>query len=318
MFGLHPNAEIGYLTTQGEQLFDFILAVQGGGSAGSGGKKKEDTVKEFIRKFLETLPNNFSMFDINVRAKEKTPYIVVCIQECERMNILLSTIRFSLYELDAGLKGQLNITDAMEGLSNSLSLNRAPESWEKYAYFSKKSLTEWFADLLLRIEQLTTWSTDLVTPKSLWISGLFNPMSFLTAIMQVTAREKGLPLDDMCLRTDVLNTKDCEELPGPAESGAYVHGFFLEGAGWEYGRGGEQGYLTDMVLKDLHPELPVMHVTSIRLKERAIVGYYECPVYVTSMRGPTYVFTSDLKMESDEADGNKWILAGVALLMSPE
>lgn len=155
------------------------------------------------------------------------------------MNTLLSTIRSSLNELDAGLKGQLNITDAMEGLATALSLNRVHESWEKFAYFSKKSLTEWFADLLLRVNQLTEWSTDLVTPKSLWISGLFNPMSFLTAIMQVTAREKGEPLDYMCLKTDVLNTKDIEELPGSAESGAYVHGFFLEGAGWEYGRSGE-------------------------------------------------------------------------------
>ena len=122
----------------------------------------------------------------------------------------------------------------------------------------------------------------------------------------------------MCLRTDVLNNKDPEEMPGNAENGAYVHGFFLEGAGWELGRNGEQGYLTDMVLKDLHPVLPVMHVTAIRLKERAKLGYYECPTYVTSMRGPTYVFTSFLKMESEESDQNKWILAGVALLMSPE
>jgi hypothetical protein len=36
------------------------------------------------------------------------------------------------------------------------------------------------------------------------------------------------------------------------------------------------------------------------------------------MRGPTYVFTAFLKMESEESDENLWILAGVALLMSPE
>jgi dynein heavy chain len=96
MFGLHPNAEIGYLTTTGETLFDYILSVQGGGSGG-GGKKKDDIVKELIKKFTETLPQNFSMIDINARAKEKTPYIVVCLQECERMNTLLSTIRFSLF-----------------------------------------------------------------------------------------------------------------------------------------------------------------------------------------------------------------------------
>jgi len=50
----------------------------------------------------------------------------------------------------------------------------------------------------------------------------------------------------MCLRTDVLNVKEPDELLLHAESGAYVNGFFLEGAGWELGRNGEQGYLTDM------------------------------------------------------------------------
>jgi len=36
------------------------------------------------------------------------------------------------------------------------------------------------------------------------------------------------------------------------------------------------------------------------------------------MRGPTIVFTANLKMESEDFDANKWILAGVALLMAPE
>jgi len=122
----------------------------------------------------------------------------------------------------------------------------------------------------------------------------------------------------MCLRTDILNNKDPDELPSPADVGAYVHGFFLEGAGWELGRSGEQGYLTDMILKELHPVVPVVHVSAVRFSEMKTLGYYECPTYVTSMRGPTYVFTAMLKMESEESDANKWILAGVALLMSPE
>lgn len=48
------------------------------------------------------------------------PFWIVCLQECERMNILISTIKTSLIELDMGLKGQLNITDAMDELSRSL------------------------------------------------------------------------------------------------------------------------------------------------------------------------------------------------------
>jgi len=68
-----------------------------------------------------------------------------------------------------------------------------------------------------RVIQLVNWQELLETPAVVWISGLFNPMSYLTAIMQVTARAAMLPLDDMCLITEVSNTKDINEFPTFAE-----------------------------------------------------------------------------------------------------
>jgi len=53
---------------------------------------------------------------MSLRVTDKTPYVIVALQECERMNKLLDKIKISLTELDMGLKGQLNITDAMEKL----------------------------------------------------------------------------------------------------------------------------------------------------------------------------------------------------------
>ena len=44
-------------------------------------------------------------------------------QECERMNTLIFTIRTTLEDLDAGMKGQLNITENMEKLAQSLFVN---------------------------------------------------------------------------------------------------------------------------------------------------------------------------------------------------
>jgi len=73
-----------------------------------------------------------------------------------------------------------------------------------------------------------------------------------------------------------------------------------------------------MVPKELTPELPVMHVTAIEKKSQVSAGFYKCPVYVTTMRGPTFVFTAFLKMESEEYDPRLWVLAGVALFLSPE
>lgn len=187
MFGLHSNAEIGYLTTMGETLFSTILQCSGG-SGGGGGKGKDAIVKGMIDKFLDSLPQCFIMLDLQAKAKDRTPMVVVCLQECERMNILISTIRTTLEDLDAGLKGQLNITDDMELLAGKMFLNLQPDIWVKYAYFSLKDLLVWFEDLLLRIGQLEEYQDEMIPPKTLWISGMFNPMSFLTAIMQFTAR----------------------------------------------------------------------------------------------------------------------------------
>jgi len=127
------------------------------------------------------------------------------------MNTLLKTIRSSLQDLDAGLKGTLNITEAMEGLAASLSLNSVPVTWFKVAYHSNKTLLVWLEDLIRRCDQFAAWSDEFIAPNVLWISGLFNPMSYLTAVMQVTARKDALPLDDMILKTEVLNVFDPEE-----------------------------------------------------------------------------------------------------------
>merc|ERR1712167_461105 len=240
------------------------------------------------------------------------------LQEFERMNTLITTIRTSLEDLDAGLKGQLNITDDMEALAGKMYINNQPDLWVKYAYFSLKDLLTWWDDLLMRIAQLDEYQDEMTPPKSLWISGMFNPMSFLTAIKQATARSKGLPLDGMDLKTTVTNERDPANITEAAEEGAFIHGFTLQGASWENGRGGEQGSLGEMVPKELTPELPVMLVTAIERHLETKVGFYTCPVYITTARGATYVFTALLKMESDEFDEKIWILSGVALFMQPE
>lgn len=66
-------------------------------------------------------------------------------------------------------------------------------------------------------------------PAAVWLGGFFNPQSFLTAIMQQTARKNEWPLDKMCLMTDVTK-KQKEDFNSAPREGAYVHGLFMEGA----------------------------------------------------------------------------------------
>jgi len=58
-----------------------------------------------------------------------------------------------------------------------------------------------------------------------------------------------------------------------------------------------------MVLKELSPVVPVIHVTSIRKHERQIKGMYQCPLYFTTARGQANFVTSfDVAMESEDSD----------------
>ena len=50
------------------------------------------------------MPDPFALRELMSKAEEKTPYTVVAIQECERMNMLTIEIRRSLKELNLGLK----------------------------------------------------------------------------------------------------------------------------------------------------------------------------------------------------------------------
>lgn len=75
---MHPNAEIGFLTLQCETIFDTILSIQGG--SGGGGGSKDDLIMNILSDFKGRTPPEYSMMDIAAKAKDKTPYIVVCLQ----------------------------------------------------------------------------------------------------------------------------------------------------------------------------------------------------------------------------------------------
>merc|ERR1719353_945967 len=159
MFWLHPNAEIGFLTNQGLNVFSTIMKISGGGGGGGGGDLGAAT--EHINNYLQLLPPDIDMFEVRSKITEYTPYIIVSLQESDRMNVLLQTIRSSLLELELGIGGALNVSDGMETLSEKLQTNAVDPNWAKKAYSSLKSLVPWFADLILRVEQLVNWTHDL-------------------------------------------------------------------------------------------------------------------------------------------------------------
>merc|ERR1719408_458118 len=186
------------------------------------------------------------------------------------MNALLFEMKRSLIELDMGLKGELSITDAMEAVSNSLFDDSLPPTWVKNSWDTMRPLSSWLINMLERYKQLSEWTADLTTPKVTWISGLFNPQAFLTAVMQVTARKNEWPLDKLATVVDVTK-KGPEEIEGATRDGAYIHGLFVEGARWDTAT----GCLEEAYMKELYPKLPVMLIKAAPVDKVDMKGLYE-------------------------------------------
>ena len=196
----------------------------------------------------------------------------------------------------------------MESLENALYFDNIPESWTRRAYPSTRGLSAWFSDLLIRIREFDTWVSDFSMPSCIWLAGFFNPQSFLTAIMQSMARKNEWPLDKMCLQCDVTK-KNREDFSSPPREGAYIYGLYMEGARWDM----NTGLIQESRLKELTPSVPVMFIKAILVDKQDLKNMYQCPVYKTRFRGPTYVWTFNLKTKEKPA---KWVIAGVCLLLS--
>ncbi|XP_047455882.1 dynein axonemal heavy chain 11 [Mugil cephalus] len=310
LYGLHPNAELECLTLTSDNLFKSLLELQPQDSSRGDGvsQSTEEKVTAIIEDVLEKLPEEYNMAELISKTTERNPYILVCFQECERMNLLLAEIRKSLNELDLGLKGELTISSTMETLQSALFSDSVPHSWARLACPSTKTLAQWLADLMCSCHELDSWTQDFVLPAAVWLSGLFNPQSFLTAVLQSIARKNQWPLDKMTLTVDVTKkTKD--DFGHPPREGAYIHGLFMDGARWDT----QSGVVSEAVLRDLTPAMPVLYVRAVPAEEQEIKSTFKCPVYRTKQRGSTHVWALHLRTKQPPA---KWIVAGVALLLS--
>jgi dynein heavy chain len=94
------------------------------------------------------------------------------------------------------------------------------------------------------------------------------------------------------------------------QEGVYVHGLFLDGAGWNR----KDRVLQESLHKIMFTEMPVVYMFAINLLQSKRAVGYPCPVYKKPKRtGLTYVCELCL-MTPPNAPPTHWILRGVALL----
>ena len=101
--------------------------------------------------------------------REKTPYVVVALQEAVRMNTLLEEMRRSMEELLLGLDGALNMSDKMEKLAVGIATNSVPALWMAQVstrYQEVYTLSSWY-----QVSRLAECHADFTVTTTAWWVG---------------------------------------------------------------------------------------------------------------------------------------------------
>ncbi|KAG5504517.1 hypothetical protein JKF63_04969 [Porcisia hertigi] len=328
VFGLHENADITKDERDARFLLDSTLSTQprdaaldtGGGSGNKADPKT--TVKALAAEVLHRLPQ---LFDIEaIQSRYPIDYAqsmnTVLLQEAIRYNRLLAVVRASLADVQDAISGKVVMSSELEQVFLNMYDGKVPEVWRRRSYPSLKPFGAYVNDFIARLQFLRTWYEE-GPPPLFWLSGFFFTQSFLTGVTQNYARKKKIEIDKLVWRFTVM--------PAPVESftqapqdGCYVHGLFLEGAGWSH----DDGVLTESKPKELYVSFPVLQLTPALPEDVVQRPVYHCPCYKTTDRrgvlsttghSTNFILTVNLPRDTQESEGH-WVLRGTALFTQLE
>ncbi|XP_014674920.1 PREDICTED: dynein heavy chain 10, axonemal-like [Priapulus caudatus] len=315
VFGLHPNAEIGYYTQAARDMWTQLVEIQPQTGESGTGISREEFIGKIASDILNKLPEQFDLDKIRKKfGLDMSPTSVVLVQELERFNKLIERMKKSLTTLKKALAGEVGMSNELDDVARALYNGTIPRIWRRLAPDTLKSLGNWLLHFHRRHAQYTYWVNE-GEPAVIWLSGLQIPESYLTALVQATCRRNGWPLDKSTLYTTVTSYATPDDVQEKAHQGCYVTGLYLEGAAWDI----ENNCLTGSQPKELIQELPILKVIPIEAHKLKLQNTLRAPVYTTSMRrnamGVGLVFEADLATTQHISH---WVLQGVCLLLNTD
>jgi dynein heavy chain len=296
-------------------MWSHLVELQPQTGDSSSGISREDFIDQIATDVLNKLPKEFELDKIRKNlGTEISPTTVVLLQELERFNLLIARMGRSLVTLKRALAGEVGMSSELDDVARSLFNGQIPAIWRRLAPATLKSLGNWMIHFENRFKQYNSWVTE-AEPPVMWLSGLHIPESYLTALVQATCRKNGWPLDKSTLYTTVTQYQQADDVTERTTSGCFVHGLYLEGAGWD----NQDSQLVAQKPKQLIQELPVLKIIPIEAHRLKLQNTFRTPVYMTSQRrnamGVGLVFEADLATHEHISH---WVLQGVCLILNTD
>ncbi|XP_067910593.1 dynein axonemal heavy chain 10 isoform X5 [Heterodontus francisci] len=315
VFGLHPNAEIGYYTQAARSMWEHLIDLQPQTGESGSGMGRDEYIGRVAKDIESKLPTLFDLDTIYKKfAVQITPTTVVLLQELERFNLLIDRMSRSLVELQRALVGEVGMSNELDEVARALFNGHIPVIWRRLAPDTLKSLGNWMIHFKRRFDQYVLW-VDESEPNVMWLSGLHIPESYLTALVQATCRKNSWPLDRSTLYTQVTKYQTADDVIERPGQGCFISGLYMEGAAWDI----DESCLIRSKPKELVIELPVLKVIPIEAHRLKLQNTLQTPVYTTSMRrnamGVGLVFEADLFTTKHISH---WVLQSVCLTLNSD
>ncbi|KAI8122976.1 axonemal, Dynein heavy chain 10 [Lucilia cuprina] len=135
VFGLHPNAEIGYYTQATRSIWNSLIELQPQTGDISGGISRDEFIDNVASDILDKLPTAFETWRVKKQIQMSlTPTGVVLLQELDRFNLL-------------AIAGEIGMDNILDNIANSLFNGLLPADWRKLAPDTCKQLGSWLEHL---------------------------------------------------------------------------------------------------------------------------------------------------------------------------
>ncbi|XP_012940947.1 dynein heavy chain 5, axonemal [Aplysia californica] len=313
VFGLNANADITYQSVTAKTILDTILNIQPKDSSSGGGETRESMVYKFCDDVLNKLPQDYDPFEKRAcltKLGNLEPLVIFLRQELDRMQIVITAVRNTVVDLKLAIDGTIIMSENLRDALDCIYDGRIPAAWKKISWDSS-TISFWLNELQDRNTQFRSWLYN-GAPKSFWMTGFFNAQGFLTAMRQkVTRNHKGWALDTVVLYNEVTKFENIDAVPQEPQEGVYVHGLFLDGAGWDK----RNSKLIESKPKVLFESMPVIHITAINSTSNADnPRLYKCPIYKKPRRTDLTYIAEVILRTGQNVVADHWVLRGVALL----